>query len=215
MPRTTATRIPDKMSNDWSQVQELLGEVIVGHVGLVDEDGHPAVFPTAVVLDGERLLLHGSTASRWMRRVAAGVPVSVAVTSIDAVVVARTAFESSLSYRSAMFFGQCRPVAADSVNAALALVTDRIIPGRVSEVRPSSSRELAATLLLELPVESWSLRISSGPPTDEPEDVADGAWAGTLPLTRTYAQPRPSPDLRHGIPVPGSLVAMLDGPARV
>ena len=215
MPRTTATRITDKMSTDWSQVQELMSDVIVGHVGLVDEDGHPVVFPTAVVLDGERLLLHGSTGSRWMRRLASGVPVSVAVTSIDAVVVARTAFESSLSYRSAVFFGRCRTVAVEDREAALAVVTNRIIPGRVAEVRPSSTRELAATLLLELPVQSWSLRVSSGPPTDEPEDIAGDAWAGNLPIVRSYAQPVPSPDLRGDLPVPASVAAMLPRGVRV
>ena len=215
MPRTTSTRTPAKMSTDWSEVQQLMSVVIVGHVGMVDEDGHPAVFPTAVVLDGERLLLHGSTGSPWLRRLATGVPVSVAVTSIDAVVVARTAFESSLSYRSAVFFGQCRTVPAEAADAALAVVTDRIIPGRVAEVRRSSRRELAATLLLELPVESWSLRISSGPPTDEPEDIAGDAWAGNLPIVRSYGQPAPSPDLRHGIPVPASVAGMLAGDVRV
>lgn len=213
MPRTTATRIPDKMSTEWSQVEDLMRDVIVGHVGIVDEDGHPVVFPTAVVLDGERLLLHGSTGSRWMRRLASGVPASVTVTSIDGVVVARTAFESSLSYRSAMFFGRCRVV--DDSEEALALVTDRIIPRRVAEVRTSTARELAATLLLELPIESWSLRISAGPPTDEPEDVTGDAWAGNLPIQRRYASPVPSPDLRPGIPIPESVAAMLDGRARV
>lgn len=215
MPRTTATRIPEKMSTDWSQVQELMSDVLVGHVGLVGDDGHPVVFPTAVVLDGERLLLHGSTGSRWMRRLASGVPVSVAVTSIDAVVVARTAFESSLSYRSAVFFGRCRRVAGEELEAALAVVTNRIVPGRVAEVRASNSRELAATMLLELPVESWSLRISSGPPTDEPEDIAGGAWAGNLPVVRTYAEPVPSPDLRPGIGVPASVTARLADRVRV
>lgn len=215
MTRTTATRIPEKMSSDRRALEELLDEVAVGHVGLVDEDGGPVVIPTAVVLDGGRLLLHGSSGSRWMRRLATGVPVSLAVTSIEGVVVARTAFESSLSYRSAVFFGSCRPVADEHLDSTLALITDRLIPGRVAEVRPSSRRELAATLVLELPIERWSLRISDGPPTDEPEDIAGPAWAGTLPIERRYVSAVPSPDLREGIGMPESVRALAAGPVRI
>jgi nitroimidazol reductase NimA-like FMN-containing flavoprotein (pyridoxamine 5'-phosphate oxidase superfamily) len=215
MPRTTATRLPEKMSEDRAELERLLADVIVGHIGLVDDDGHPVVIPTAVVLDGDRLLIHGSTGSRWMRRLATGVPVSVAVTAIDGVVVARSAFESSLSYRSAVFFGSCRPVPPEAQEAALALITDRIVPGRVAEVRDSTRRELAATLVLEMDVSDWSLRISAGPPTDEPEDVAGPAWAGNLAIERRYAPPTPSPDLRPGIPVPESVRAMADGAPRV
>ena len=215
MPRTTATRLPEKMSDDRAELERLLADVVVAHVGLVDDDGHPVVVPTAVVLDGDRLLLHGSSGSRWMRRLATGVPVSVAVTAIDGVVVARTAFESSLSYRSAVFFGSCRPVPAEGQEAALAVVTERIIPGRVAEVRDSTRRELAATLVLEMTVTGWSLRVSDGPPTDEPEDVAGPAWAGTLAIERRYARPAPSPDLRPGTPVPESVLAMATAPPRV
>ena len=215
MPRTTATRLPEKMSADRAELERLLTDVVVAHVGFVDEDGHPVVIPTAVVLDGDRLLLHGSSGSRWMRRLATGVPVSVAVTAIDGVVVARTAFESSLSYRSAVLFGSCRPVRADGQEEALAEITERLVPGRVAEVRASTRRELAATLVLEMPLSDWSLRVSEGPPTDEPEDVAGPAWAGTLAIERRYAPPAPSPDLRPGIPVPGSVRAMAGADPRV
>ncbi|KAB7745334.1 pyridoxamine 5'-phosphate oxidase family protein [Nostocoides sp. F2B08] len=215
MPRTTATRLPEKMSGDRAELERLLAEVVVGHVGLVDEDGHPVVIPTAVVLDSDRLLLHGSSGSRWMRRLATGAPVSVTVTAIDGVVVARTAFESSLSYRSAVFFGSCRPVSAEGQVEALAVITERLVPGRVAEVRGSTRRELAATLVLELPLTDWSLRVSAGPPTDEPEDVAGPAWAGNLAIQRRYASPTPSPDLRPGIPVPESVRVMAARTPRV
>ena len=215
MPHTTATRLPEKMSTDWRALEGLLRDVAVGHVGFVDEGGGPVVLPTAVVLDGERLLLHGSTGSRWMRRLATGVPVSLAVTAVDAVVVARTAFESSLAYRSAVFFGSCRPLSGPAAEAALELVTDRLIPGRVAEVRASTRRELAATAVLELVVEAWSLRVSSGPPTDAPEDVAGSAWAGTLPVERRYAAPVPAPDLTTGTAVPESVRTMVAGRVRV
>lgn len=214
MPHTSATRLPEKMSTDRQALEGLLRDVAVGHVAFVDEDGGPVVLPTAVVLDGERLLLHGSTGSRWMRRLATGVPVSLAVTAVDAVVVARTAFESSLGYRSAVFFGRCRPVPATAVEATMALITERLIPGRVAEVRTSTRRELAATAVLELVIDSWSLRVSSGPPTDTPEDVVGPAWAGTLPIERRYGMPVPSPDLRAGVEEPASVREMRADHAR-
>ncbi|MFN2318631.1 MAG: pyridoxamine 5'-phosphate oxidase family protein [Dermatophilaceae bacterium] len=197
------------MTTDRRALEDLLGDVAVGHVAFVDDDGGPVVIPTAVVLDGERLLLHGSSGSRWMRRLATGVPVSMAVTAVDGVVVARTAFESSLHYRSAVLFGCCRPVPVAELDAALALITERLIPGRVSEVRASTRRELAATSVLGMAVESWSLRVSAGPPTDEPDDVAGPAWAGTLAIERRYAAPVPAPDLRGGRDLPGSVRALV------
>lgn len=215
MSHTTATRIPEKMSTDRRALDDLLGDVAIGHLGFVDDGGGPLVIPTAVVLDGERLLVHGSTGSRWMRHLATGVPVSMAVTAVDAVVVARTAFESSLGYRSAVFFGSCRPVTGPDAEAALQRVTQRLIPGRVAEVRASTRRELAATAVLELVVEAWSLRVSAGPPTDAPEDVAGPAWAGTLPIERRYAAPVPAPDLAEGTVVPASVREMVADRVRV
>lgn len=215
MPHTTATRLPEKMSSDRDALDELLRDVAVGHVAFVDDDGAPVVIPTAVVLHADRLLLHGSTGSRWMRRLASGVPVSVAVTAVDGVVVARTAFESSLHYRSAVFFGHCRPAPEATREADLALITDRLVPGRVAEVRVSTRRELVATAVLELAVDDWSLRVSAGPPTDEPDDVAGPAWAGTLAVERRYAPPVPAPDLQPGVEVPASVRAMAADRVRV
>jgi uncharacterized protein len=208
MAHPSSTRLPEKMSTDRSRLDALFADTVVGHVAFVDGAGRPAVVPTAVVLDGDRLLLHGSTGSHWMRHVV-GRPVAVSVTAIDGVVVARTAFESSLAYRSAVLTGTCQVVGPDAQEAALARVTERIVPGRVAEVRGSTRRELAATLVLEMAIEDWSLRISTGPPTDEPDDVAGPAWAGTLTVERTYAPPAAAPDLRDGIAVPASVSALL------
>ena len=146
-----------------------------------------------MIRDGDRVLCHGSTGSRWMRRLASGVPTALAVTSYDGLVVARSAFESSIHYRSAVLFGSCTPVTDDKEHV-LDLITDHLLPGRVAEVRRPSKAELAATLVLSLPIEDWSLRISDGWPEDGPDDVAGPAWAGVVPLRqvgRTPAGSRP------------------------
>jgi nitroimidazol reductase NimA-like FMN-containing flavoprotein (pyridoxamine 5'-phosphate oxidase superfamily) len=200
-------RLPELASTDRGALDALLDSALVGHFGLVAEDGTPVVIPTAVIRDGDRVLAHGSTGSRWMRRLADGAPTALAVTSYDGLVVARTAFESSILYRSAVIFGRCAPV-ADEKERLLDLVTERLLPGRVAEVRRPTKAELAATLLLTLPIEDWSLKVSDDWPEDEEDDVAGPAWAGVVPLRQMYDEPLPAPDLTPGIPVPPSVAAL-------
>ena len=202
------TRLAEKASTDRAALDALLDTAVVGHFGLVAEDGTPVVIPTAIVRDGDRVLAHGSTGSRWMRRLAGGVSTALAVTSYDGLVVARSAFESSLRYRSAVLFGSCETLADDEKERVLDLVTERLIPGRVAEVRRPTKAELAATLVLALPIDDWSLKVSAGWPEDEPDDVAGPAWAGVVPLHQTYDPPLPAPDLRSGIAVPASVEAL-------
>lgn len=202
-------RLPELASTDREALDRLLDDTLVGHFALVAEDGTPAVIPTAVIRDGDRVLCHGSTGSRWMRRLARGAPTALAVTSYDALVVARSAFESSIRYRSAVLFGSCTPV-TDDKERVLDVITERLLPGRVDEVRRPSKAELAATLVLALPIDDWSLRISDGWPEDGDDDVAGPAWAGVVPVVTTYGTPRAAPDLRDGIDVPPSVRALSD-----
>ena len=214
MSRTTVTRLREKQSAERPALDALLDAVHVGHVGFVDDGGLPRVIPTATVRDGDRVLVHGSTGSPWMRRLAEGAPVSLAVTAVDGLVVARSAFESSIRYRSAVLFGTCLPVAGADKRAALDLITDAMIPGRVAELRRPNERELAATLVLALPIAEWSLKVSAGWPEDPDEDVAGDAWAGVVPTVTQYRTPLPAPDLRTGLAVPASVLALpTDQPA--
>lgn len=204
---TRITRIAEKGSEDREALNALLDAVPIGHVGLV-ADGLPVVIPTFVARDGDTLLAHGSTGSGWMRRLAAGAPASVAVTSWEGIVLARSAFESSLHYRSAVLFGTFATLDGADKLRALDLMVDSIAPGRLTEVRPSTGQELAATLILALPIERWSLKISDGWPEDGPDDVAGSAWAGVLPVTTQVGEPVPAPDLRPGIATPPSALAL-------
>ena len=202
-------RLPELASTDRAALDALLDSALVGHFALVAEDGTPAVLPTAVIRDGDRVLCHGSTGSRWMRRLAGGAPTALAVTSYDGLVVARSAFESSIRYRSAVLFGACT-IVTDDKERVLELITERLLPGRVAEVRRSTTAELAATQVLALPIEDWSLRISDGWPEDEADDVAGPAWAGVVPLRQVYEAPLAAPDLAPGIEVPPSVRALAD-----
>ena len=211
--RVRPTRMPDRVSADEDALRQLLADVPVGHVGFATEDGQPFVLPVAVAQDGADVLLHGSTGSRWLRLIATGIPVSLAVTALDGMVVARSAFESSMHYRSAVLFGCCTALDGEEKLTTLDVLTDALIPGRVAEVRRPSAKELAATLVLRMSVEDWSIKVSHGQPDDLAEDVAGDAWAGVVPLVSRYSEPQDAPDLRPGIEVPAS-VRRLGQPGR-
>jgi nitroimidazol reductase NimA-like FMN-containing flavoprotein (pyridoxamine 5'-phosphate oxidase superfamily) len=204
---TEITRLREKRRSDRAELDALLDDVHVGHFAIV-RDGTPVVFPTAVVRDGDRVLTHGSTGSPWLRALAAGASTSLAVTAMDGIVIARSAFESSIHYRSAVLFGSCYQLAGAEKLRAMDLITDALIPGRVAELRPHTDKEIAATQVLALPIETWSLKVSDGWPEDPPEDVAGDAWAGVVPIAPRYGYPRPAPDLRDGIAVPASVAAL-------
>jgi uncharacterized protein len=201
-PTTKITREAHKASQDRQALDRLLDDIRIGHFGLID-DGRPVVIPTAIVRDGDRILAHGSTGSRWMRALAGGAHTSLAVTSFDGLVVSRSAFESSMHYRSAVLFGSCSVVS--DTDRALDVITDALIPGRVAELRRPSPKEVAATLILELPIDRWSLKLSHNWPDDPDEDVAGPAWAGIIAARITYGPAIPAPDLGPGRDLPESV----------
>jgi nitroimidazol reductase NimA-like FMN-containing flavoprotein (pyridoxamine 5'-phosphate oxidase superfamily) len=205
MSRTlTPSRMAERTTDDRTILDALLDEVLVAHVGLSLDEG-PLVIPTGFARDGDRLLFHGSTGSRWMRAVAAGAPVCVTVTALDGIKVARSGFESGMQYRSACLFGTCTALTGTDAVRALDVFVDRILPGRSRELRPSTAKELAATMVLALPIAEWSVKTADGFPDDPPSDIAGDAWAGVIPLLRLTGIPVPNPDLRAGIGVPDSV----------
>ena len=205
----------DRAVTDRAELDRLLDDIVLAHVGIAGEDGTVVVIPTAIARHGDRVLVHGSTGSGWMRRAAAGRPVCIAVTDLTGLIVARSAFENSFRYRSAVLFGTFTRLAGPDVPRALDVLTERLLPGRLAEVRPTSPRELAATMVLTMPIRDWSMKVSTDWPTDLPGDVAGSAWAGVIPLHTRPGDPQPAPDLRAGIPVPPSVRTMLQRPSSV
>jgi nitroimidazol reductase NimA-like FMN-containing flavoprotein (pyridoxamine 5'-phosphate oxidase superfamily) len=214
MVETRPTRLPELMSTDLAELHALLDDTVLAHIGFVS-DGHPVVIPTAVCRIGERIFAHGSTGSRWMRLLATGVPVSVSIASVDGIVVARSAFESSLHYRSAVLFGRFAEVTGDEKLPALDAFVERLLPGRTSEVRPSTKKEIAATSMLALTIEYWSLRISNGWPEDDAVDIASDVWAGVVPIEHHTTAPVAAPDLTPGIAIPPSVERLRTAPPRL
>jgi nitroimidazol reductase NimA-like FMN-containing flavoprotein (pyridoxamine 5'-phosphate oxidase superfamily) len=206
--RTCVTRLAERQRFDRGALHDVLDTALVAHVALVRADGTPVVLPLLHGRDGDRLLLHGSTGGGLLRAAAAGAPVAVAVTVVDGLVLARSMFDSSANYRSAVVFGRCRPVPSDGKLEALRVLSERLLPGRWAEVRPPTAKELAATLVLELSLEEASVKVRSGPPSDHEAEAGDGDWWGVVPLAAVTGPPVPAPGVRPGTPPPGSVLAL-------
>ena len=194
---------------DRATIDAALDGGLVAHVAFVDRD-QPCCIPMLYARVGDRVLVHGSTASRAMRILAGGAPACLTVTTVRGLVLARSAFEHSANYESVVVFGRFDVVAdpADRL-AAFEAFTEKLLPGRWSEVRQPNRKELKATLILSLPIDQASAKVRTGPPDDD--DSADAAletWAGVIPISAAFGVPEPSPGLRPGIE-PGASVARL------
>ncbi|MFL6061875.1 MAG: pyridoxamine 5'-phosphate oxidase family protein [Marmoricola sp.] len=197
--RTRVRRLPEKARTDVADLHAVLDAARVAHVAFV-HDGTCVNVPVACARRDDRLLLHGSTGSRLFRTLAAGAEVCATATLLDGMVLARSAFESSMHYRSATVFGTTEEVTDKS--DALRAMSEAWMPGRWDTLRAPHTKELAATMVLALPLEEWSVKISAGEPADPPEDLDEPVWAGVLPITTAYGAPRPAANLGEGRPVP-------------
>jgi uncharacterized protein len=196
--RTAVRRLPEKQVRDRSTLDAVLDRALVAHVA-VEDGGLPYVVPMGCARDRDELLVHGSTASRAMRALAAGRPTCITVTLLDGVVVARSQFESSMQYRCGMVFGSFWVLHGREKLRALEVLAQRLLPG-IEGQRPPSARELAATAILAMPIESWSVKVSAGPPEDDAGDLDRPVWAGVVPLRQVWGEPVPAPDLAAAAP---------------
>lgn len=210
LPRTEetrVTRIPEKQVFDRAALNALLDDAIVGHVAVLRGE-QPIVLPVGIGRDGDTLLIHGSTGSGIFRELADGRPLSIAVTLVDGLVYARSAFESSIHYRSAVIMGRAEKVEGNEKLAALAILTNHMMPGRWDEVRETTKKELAATMVLRVPLDRVSVKVSNKGP-DEFEDDGDdrSIWAGVLPLRVVAGEPYASEMTPEGTPISPSVIA--------
>jgi nitroimidazol reductase NimA-like FMN-containing flavoprotein (pyridoxamine 5'-phosphate oxidase superfamily) len=198
--RTSLRRLPERARYDRELVHSILDEGFICHVAFV-VDGQPYALPTGYARIGETLYLHGSTGSRLGLR--PGMDVCVTVTLLDGIVLARSAFHHSFQYRSVMVLGRTRLVTdVSEKDAALAALVEHFVPGRTADARAGSSRELAATAVLAVPLEEVSAKVRTGDPKDDDEDYGLPVWAGILPLALTPGDPVPDSRLDPAIAVP-------------
>lgn len=207
--RTRIRRLPDRASQSRSDLYAILDANQLAHVALT-VDGTPHILPMAYARINDHLFLHGSTGSRLMRGLAAGSEVCVAITELNGVKVARSTFNSGMGYRSAVLYGRFELVPDSEKDAALNALSDVLVPGRSGEVRPSTKRELAATLIVKMQIGEAAVKISEGKVEDEPEDLGTGVWAGFVPIERRYGTPVAADDETLTLPIPQSVQQLLD-----
>ncbi|QYF72407.1 pyridoxamine 5'-phosphate oxidase family protein [Cryobacterium sp. PAMC25264] len=205
--RTRITRAPERQRTDRAELYGILDDALVAHVAIV-RDGLPLVLPMGFGRGDDAIYLHGSTGSGIFRAMASGTPISVTVTHLDGRVYARSLFESSMNYRSAVVFGVPTVVAAADKEEAMRVVSEHLMPGRWAEVREMTKRELAATLVLRLPLDEASVKVRAHGASESVDDGDDRSiWAGVLPLRVTAAAPETSELTPAGTPVSGAALA--------
>jgi nitroimidazol reductase NimA-like FMN-containing flavoprotein (pyridoxamine 5'-phosphate oxidase superfamily) len=201
-PRTRVVREAERGVYDRETVYRILDEGFLCHVGFV-VDGQPFVIPTSYGRNNNNLYIHGSAASRMLRKMKEGVPVCVTVTLLDGLVLARSVFNHSMNYRSVVILGKATLVDdPEEKLAALHTLSEHIIPGRWADARQPSERELRATSVLRLPIEEFSAKVRTGPPIDDEEDYAFPTWAGVVPLKMKAGVPVNDPRLDPARDVP-------------
>jgi nitroimidazol reductase NimA-like FMN-containing flavoprotein (pyridoxamine 5'-phosphate oxidase superfamily) len=187
--RTRLRRKAERGRFDWATVSAILDEGFVCHLGFV-ADGAPTVVPTSYGRVGHDLYVHGAAANHALRTAVHSLDVCVAVTLVDGVVLARSAFHHSLNYRSVMVFGAATKVEdADEKRRALLAIVDHVVPGRSTATRAPTDAEVQATLVLRVPLSQASAKVRAGGPVEEPEDLELPFWGGEIPLRLTTGVP--------------------------
>jgi nitroimidazol reductase NimA-like FMN-containing flavoprotein (pyridoxamine 5'-phosphate oxidase superfamily) len=195
-------RHDDREVFDREQINALLDSEYVAHVGFIDNDvNEPFVIPMAYARDNDRILLHGSTGSRLMMKIAAGAQLCITVTKLNAIVVAKSAFNSSMNYESVMIFGKAKILKDEEKMAAMTAITDVLVPGMSSYARPLKPKEVAGTMIVGVPLEKYSAKTRTGGVIDEPEDKELPIWSGVIPLTTLRGTPITADD-SAGIAIP-------------
>jgi nitroimidazol reductase NimA-like FMN-containing flavoprotein (pyridoxamine 5'-phosphate oxidase superfamily) len=202
--RTTLGRLPKRGSYDRDTIHRIIDEALICHVGFTEGD-QPCVLPTALARIGDAVYIHGSRISRMLQHLASGAPACIVVTLVDGLVLARSGFHHSMNYRSVVIYGCGSVVTGPDKRMALDTFVERLVPGRVADIRPISRKELNATTVIRYGLDEVSAKIRQGPPVDDAEDYELPVWAGILPLRLEPGVPVADPDSRVDVRVPGYL----------
>jgi len=200
--RTQVKRLPERGRYDRETIDAILDEALICHLAWI-QDGSPRIIPTIHARDGDTLYIHGSQASRTLRAARDGAEVCVEVTLLDALVLARSAFHSSMNYRCAIVYGRAREISdRDEKWHAQKVLVDHVVHGRSEHVRMPNERELKQTMILAISLDEASAKVRTGPSKEDEEDYDLPIWAGVLPLRFETGEPEPDPRLRGGLTPP-------------
>jgi nitroimidazol reductase NimA-like FMN-containing flavoprotein (pyridoxamine 5'-phosphate oxidase superfamily) len=212
--RVRVRRGPTKGRYDQASIDDVLSRGLLAHVAFFD-GRDPCCIPMLYAHFGEKLYIHGSTASRAIRALADGAAACVTVTIVHGLVLARSAFEHSANYEAVMAFGTFAQIDDETERmAAFEAFTEKLLPGRWEEVRQPNTKELKATAILAMEIDEASAKIRTGPPDDDDSpDAERDTWAGVVPIVSSFGTPVPSPGLRPDIPLAASVRKLLGNDA--
>ncbi|MDA7948791.1 MAG: pyridoxamine 5'-phosphate oxidase family protein [Hyphomicrobiaceae bacterium] len=204
-------RLNKRAEYDRKTVHKIIDDGLVAHVGFVDQDW-PIVVPMIYARIDETLYLHGAKAARFAKAMGKGIQTCITVTHLDGLVLARSAFHSSVNYRSVVVHGHAKPVTdKDEKIEALTLVTDRIAPGRWDEAREMTDKELRSTGVISVPIEHAAAKVRTGGPIDDEEDYDLPIWGGVVPMRQVFDPPEDDGRLAPGTQLPESIKKLLAG----
>jgi len=204
--RTKVRRKPDRARYERQTVYDILDQAFVCHVAFI-ADSMPFVVPTNYVRVGDKLYLHGSPASRLMKALSSGAPFSLSVTLLDGIVFSPTAMGHSVNYRSVVIIGQAEVLHdPDAKMNAMRDFVEYVARGRWATVRPPTPQEIAATMILAVPLVEASAKIRTGFAVDSDAEYASGAWTGVLPFKWTPGEPIRDPRGNPSAAVPENIL---------
>jgi len=208
--KISRVRKSDRAAYDSKSVFAILDEGLVGQVGFV-AGNRPIVIPMIYARVGETVYLHGARATRFVKALRTGAPVCLGVTLVDGLVLARSAFHSSVNYRSVVLHGEAVETKDEAEREiALEAITNHLAPGRWDEVRPSTARELRATSVLRMTIDAASCKYRSGPPVDDEEDYDLPIWAGVIPFSADAGAPQADDRLLPEVETPASVARLVE-----
>jgi uncharacterized protein len=204
--RTEITRLAKRGTYDKETVYAILDEALFCTLAYV-RNNHPFQIPTGFCRIGDKLYIHGSVGSSYMRELAEKkLPVCISVTHLDGLVLARSAFHHSVNYRSVVLFSEAELVTdQNELYNALEVFTNKVQPGRWNDVRKPTPGEWKATMLISFRIEEASAKVRTGPPKDDEEDYLLDIWAGVVPVALERKQPVADEVLKQGVSLPDYL----------
>ena len=206
---STVKRLPKRAKYEFEDIAGIMDSSFICHIGFVF-NGEPVVIPTIYGRKRDQLFFHGATTSRMLRVMKEGYRISLAVTILDGIVLARSAFHHSINYRSVVLFGNANEVIGENNKLeALKVISDQVAPGRWEEVRQPNKKELKATSVYRMQIDEGSAKVRTGPPIDDREDYELDVWAGIVPLKIKAEDPVQDELLKDNILRPGSISALL------
>ncbi len=199
--RTRIRRVAELANYERHTLYDIIDAAYLCQIAFHDEKGTHCI-PMACWREGNHLYIHGSNGGRLMKLLSGCTQVCVAITHLDGLVLARSAFNHSMNYRSAAIYGSFERVSNEAdKRAALDSFMDKIAPGRRTEVRPGNDKEFAATTVLRIALDEAASKVRTGGATDDAEDLGIAVWAGILPLIQSRTTPVPDEHISVEEPV--------------